>query len=169
MNEKILRQPNLYRYIDAYRQYGYKKSLIDPLNQNNPRISTAQLDPLRYGLDHSTQYEVNDLLFLLSNANGSSHWSVQQIESYLQDVYSKSCSIEFDYLRNEEEKYWIAREFEHMQQTTLDNQTRTGILKLMLKSEVNENKTNKRACVCARCLLIILFKEKNDFFRQIAV
>jgi 2-oxoglutarate dehydrogenase complex dehydrogenase (E1) component-like enzyme len=104
------------------------------LNQNNPRLSTAQLEPSRYGLDPSAQYEVDDLLFLQSHSGG--RWSVEQIENYLTNIYSKSCSIEFDYLRDEEEKYWIAREFELMQQTKLDKSTSINILKLMLKSEV---------------------------------
>jgi hypothetical protein len=29
LNQKVLLQPNLYRFIDAYRQYGYKVSGFD--------------------------------------------------------------------------------------------------------------------------------------------
>ena len=106
-NERRIAQPNLYRFIKSYQEHGYKKSTLDPLNQqkNEQEQVLSELDPTFYGLTRgdANKYSVEGLL----NANSS--MTVEDLENYLKKVYSNSMTIEFEFLQSEEEKLWIAK------------------------------------------------------------
>ena len=131
---KAKEEPNLYRFIKAYRQYGFKIGEVNPLRLEKISKLPLELDPAQYGLDSAAKYSTNGLLF--GNNNENELISLSDIENYLRDVYSKNLTIEFDHISNEEEKLWIAREFENMASEKLDNQTKVEVLKLLLKSQV---------------------------------
>jgi 2-oxoglutarate dehydrogenase complex dehydrogenase (E1) component-like enzyme len=128
-------QSNLYRYIKAYHEYGFKKASIDPLCQVECESNLALLDPASYGLDKnaSTSYQTNGLLHSIDRSS----MSLSEIEDYLNKIYAGKMSIEFDYIQSEEEKHWIAREFERIQSEELDKSAKINILKLLLKSQVS--------------------------------
>lgn len=125
---------NLYRYINAYHKYGYQSARLDPLELENPRLHTLKnyLDPKEYGLDSSEKFKVDNLLF---NTN-SNQLDLAEIEKYLKSHYSSNCAIEFDYLKNEEEKLWINKEFELLASYTINKEVKLDLLKLLLKSQV---------------------------------
>ena len=136
-NENIIKEPNLYRYIKAYRQYGFKISKINPIETENCESVPLELDPKTYGLvDKSSKYSTNGLLFKTDLNESNSNNSLTEIEEYLRNTYSKNVTIEFEHIRNEEEKYWLAKRFEQMQQQSLESNVRVNILKLMAKSQV---------------------------------
>lgn len=130
-NEKILNQPNLYRFIEAYRRYGYLASQINPLNGQQFDV-TNELDPKKYGLSDNLSYSIDGLLHLSNNQITS----LQEVKDYLKNVYSSHMTIELDHITSEEEKYWLAREYEKLQQESLNHDTQLNIAKLLLKSEV---------------------------------
>ena len=131
--EKAKQEPNLYRFIKAYRQYGFKIGEINPLKLENITNLPQELDPLQYGLDRSQIYSTTGLLF---NSNTEESQSLNDIENSLREIYSKNITIEFDHISNEEEKFWIAKEFEIMSNKQLESNSRVEILKLLLKSQV---------------------------------
>jgi 2-oxoglutarate dehydrogenase complex dehydrogenase (E1) component-like enzyme len=133
--EKAKQEPNLYRFIKAYHQYGFKIGEINPLKLETIKNLPQELDPLQYGLDRSQSYSTSGLLF---NSNSEEPKSLNEIEDTLRAIYSKNITIEFDHISNEEEKLWIAREFESMSNKSLESKTRIEILNLLLKSQVNK-------------------------------
>ena len=133
-NQKALSQPNLYRFVRAYRQYGFKISKLNPLiSKDEVNISVfPELDPKTYGLCSSSTYATDGLLHVDSNM------TLGQLEQYLRSAYSNNMCMEFEHIQSEEEKFWLSKEYEKMQMETLDVNTQVNLLKLMLKSEVNE-------------------------------
>jgi probable 2-oxoglutarate dehydrogenase E1 component DHKTD1 len=131
-------EPNLYRFIKAYRQYGFKIGDINPLKSEKVHNMPLELDPIRYGLDRSSQYSTNGLL------SGGGFKSLNEIESYLKDIYSKNITIEFDHILNEEEKLWISKEFEAVSNQQLDSKVKVNVLKLLLKSQAFDQFLAKR-------------------------
>ena len=84
-------------------------------------------------MDRSQIYSTTGLLF---NSNTEESQSLNDIENSLREIYSKNITIEFDHISNEEEKFWIAKEFEIMSNKQLESNSRVEILKLLLKSQV---------------------------------
>lgn len=135
INEFRVKQPNLYRFISAYRQYGYKNAQVNPLDQYlNYENYAFELDPTTYGLTRdSTAYSTQGLI----HAAGADQMTIDQIENYLKNTYADKACIEFDFLSSLEEKLWIEKRFEEIQRTSIEDKTRIEILNLLLKSQVN--------------------------------
>lgn len=131
---------NLYRFIDAYYEYGHLNAKINPLDDstsnivNNSNHSLSKLlDPTSYGLSRSSaKYPTNGLLFSPAN---SDQMSVEEIENYLKTIYSSKMTMEFKHLTNEEEKLWLVKEFEALNHQSLANGTKINIAKLLLRSQ----------------------------------
>ena len=128
-------QPNLYRFIEAYRQHGHRLGHINPLelaDTTNSGDKLFELNPAYYGLHKdSDTFATDGLLF-----NTGESMTIEQIEQYLQDMYASKMTIEFDFIKNEEEKHWIAKHFEAVQHASLETSDKCEILKLLLKSQV---------------------------------
>lgn len=135
-NHSRSNQSNLYRYIHAYRQYGYKISQVDPLDHQNNINKISELDPATYGLErNSTAYSVKDLI----HASESRNLTIDEIENYLKNIYSNKISIEFDFISSPEEKLWIEKKFEELLLKPIENKTRLNILDILIKSQVNNS------------------------------
>jgi probable 2-oxoglutarate dehydrogenase E1 component DHKTD1 len=131
-------QPNLARLIRAYRQHGYKIGNIDPLSSKIVKTNSIgrylELDPESYGLvNYEERYSVDGLLHK-KNAK-SEKMSLKEIEEYLIKLYAKEMTLEFEHIRSEEEKLWLNKEFELLQQQTVDDASKVDYLKLMLRSQ----------------------------------
>lgn len=153
-NEKLIReldnvyarraeQSNLYRFIDAYHEYGHLNAKINPLDDstnanivNNSNHSLSKLlDPANYGLtNNSHKYSTNGLLF--SSNQQQQQMTVEEIEQYLKNTYSAKLTMEFKHLTNEEEKLWLMKEFETLNHQQLETKTKINISKLLLRSQV---------------------------------
>jgi 2-oxoglutarate dehydrogenase complex dehydrogenase (E1) component-like enzyme len=127
-------QPQLSRFIEAYHQYGVKLARLDPLELNPVSNNLpVELNPATYGLNASTTASTEGLLF---GAVGSQSTSIGEIEAYLQRTYSSNMAIEFSFINNEEEKLWIAKEFEAMSATQVPSNDKIEMLKLLINSQV---------------------------------
>ena len=138
---KSAQHPNLARLINAYRQYGHLKGKTNPLESIEPcltttSVSTGILDPAFYGLDRSDTraHPVSGLIF-----GPSDQMTLAELENYLQKTYSNEMTLEMDHLLVEEEKLWLAKEFEAIGQKKLDTASRLAICKLLLKSQVRKH------------------------------
>ena len=136
VNSNLLRaqEPNLHRFVDAYRKSGHKQAKLDPLNQEE-NIKLDELDPNTYGRDSQGIKLYNTSGILFNNLSESS-MTIEQIETYLKDIYSNNISFEFDFIQNEEEKLWLTKEFEKLRFVDLEAKIKTEILVLLAKSEV---------------------------------
>jgi len=130
LNKFKIEQPNLYRFIKAYHQHGHKTADINPLSLNKQNNDLTELSPISYGLSDDVLYSTEGLLF-----SSKSFMGLDEIESYLKNIYSNKMSIEFDFLSSEEEKLWINREFEKMQNEDLNSNVKIELAKLLLKSQ----------------------------------
>lgn len=127
-------QANLYRYINAYHKYGFRLAQLDPLGLTNYAHVRAgnELDPAAYNLRVGEKFPVENLLFKPPAAQ----LDLTEIEAYLKQNYSSHSAIEFDHLQSEEEKLWLAQEFESINATPIETSVKIEILKLLLKSQV---------------------------------
>ena len=129
-------QPNLFRFVKAYHQNGHKKGHINPLSSAASRPEVFELEPGFYGLDRqdtATKYSTQGLL----NSDASA-MTVSEMEAYLNRTFSDKMTIEFEHVQCELEREWIAKEFEKTQASQVDIGDKVEILKLLLKSQVNE-------------------------------
>ncbi|RNA23119.1 putative 2-oxoglutarate dehydrogenase E1 component DHKTD1 mitochondrial [Brachionus plicatilis] len=131
-NQSRNNQSNLYRFINAYRQHGYRIAKLDPLNQQNNNNKLSELDPATYGLERdSTTYPIQDLI----HASDSGKLTIDEVENYLKTIYSDKISIEFEFITCPEEKLWIEQKFEEHLSRPIETQTRLDILDLLMKSQ----------------------------------
>lgn len=135
--ENANQEPNLSRFINAYRRYGFKKHTLNPLGSVQHDKYLVELDPSKYGLNLSAKYDVKNLLYNQNFSENNSVISLADIENILKSTYSTNLTIEFEHILSEEEKFWIAKEFEQMHNVQLNNDSRVNILKLLLKSQVS--------------------------------
>ncbi len=128
-------QSNLYRFVKAYHQHGHKAAAINPLF-THANVNLAELSPTLYGLnDTAAEYPTEGILFSASGSH-SGRMTLNEIESYLKQCYSSEMSIEFEHLYSEEEKLWLSREFELLQNKQLDSNVKIELAKILLKSQV---------------------------------
>lgn len=120
----------LYNYIKAYHEYGVRLAKLNPLEAEDVKMP-VELNPETYGLRTNSSYSTEGFLF-----NDQKTMSLTEIEQYLQSIYSSHMAIEFSFIDNEEEKLWIAREFEKLNGLQISNETRVDLLKLLVKSQV---------------------------------
>lgn len=123
--------PNLYRFINAYHKYGYKLARLDPLELTNLEDKMGELDPKNFGLDEA-KFNVDNLLHSVAGQQ----LGLSEVESYLKQAYSSNWAIEFEHLQSEEEKLWLAKEFEQINAKKIDNAVKLDLVKLLLKSQV---------------------------------
>ncbi len=126
----------MHRFVNAYHKNGHRISKIDPLklNESFKNLQLNELDPKTYDLNinDSQLYPITGILF----GSAKSSMTVKEINSYLNNVYSNNISIEFDFIESEEEKLWLAKEFEKITTTDLDIENKKEILQTLIKSEV---------------------------------
>jgi probable 2-oxoglutarate dehydrogenase E1 component DHKTD1 len=131
INESRSAQPNLHRFIRAYQESGFKMGRVNPLGDHVVKLDELDLKNFGLSSNASTEFPVDNLLF--SASKGS--MTIQEIETYLREVYANKMTIEFDFIQNEEEKLWIAAQFEKLQREPISATNQLESLKLMLKSQ----------------------------------
>lgn len=90
-----------------------------------------ELQLQRYGLEENEKQ--NFIGILNNNGDGG---TVRDARDFLTKTYCGSVSIEFTYIESEQEREWLAENFEnHITNSKLSNSTKREILKLLLKSQ----------------------------------
>lgn len=130
-NESRSAQPNLYRFIRAYQENGFKMGRVNPLGNHETKVDELELKNFGLNSNGSQQFQVDNLLFSTSKSS----MTIDEIESYLREIYANKMTIEFDFIQNEEEKLWIATQFEKLQREPISATNQLESLKLMLKSQ----------------------------------
>eukprot|EP00735_Rhodelphis_limneticus_P013940 TRINITY_DN7907_c0_g1::TRINITY_DN7907_c0_g1_i1::g.23798::m.23798 TRINITY_DN7907_c0_g1::TRINITY_DN7907_c0_g1_i1::g.23798 ORF type:complete len:910 (+),score=328.56,sp/Q54VG0/DHTK1_DICDI/45.92/0.0,Transket_pyr/PF02779.19/5.6e-60,E1_dh/PF00676.15/3.1e-45,DUF4343/PF14243.1/0.23,TOMM6/PF15184.1/0.41 TRINITY_DN7907_c0_g1_i1:35-2764(+) len=125
--------PNVARWIDAYRQRGHLYATINPLDYEKQRYSAIFSDKAlaldRYGLNPDTKINVDGLV---TGQEGS--MTIRELEQLLQKTYCGHMGFEFSHILSEEESEWFASQVETMS-TKPSDEERKRILRFLIRSE----------------------------------
>lgn len=102
------RQAQLVRLVDAYRQWGHRQVLLDPLGQHLPTLLPV-LEPEHYGLGEEDMNSAFDASMLFSPKGRA---SLREILTFLQDTYCRSIGVEFMHISDAGERQWLMRYLE---------------------------------------------------------
>jgi len=121
--------PNLYRYVEAYRLHGHKSSRTNPTKQ--PSGTLPVLDPDRYGLGASDSLDTTGILY----GAPSSTMTAEELTKYLQKTYCDTMALDLLCVENESEAAWLCERFERLQQEELGDKDKKALAREMLKSQ----------------------------------
>ncbi|KAM8705361.1 hypothetical protein ACLKA7_009773 [Drosophila subpalustris] len=133
-------QGNVYRWVEAFRQHGHKLATVNPISikESNSESELQELNPAFYGLQ--TQQTVRTANLLTAPSDGQNVQNVGQLEQLLKDIYCGSAaSAEFAYVEDLEEREWLARNFETLNEQQLQSSERCEIAELLIKSQAWDN------------------------------
>ncbi|WP_278249375.1 2-oxoglutarate dehydrogenase E1 component [Hylemonella gracilis] len=97
-------RPGVLRLLDAFRQHGYRSSVLDPL-ESAPVAEAALLTPERFGLVHGDAVSEDDSPLLGAK-------TVQELTSALHAVYCGSLALDASAVRDETRLAWLYAEME---------------------------------------------------------
>jgi 2-oxoglutarate dehydrogenase E1 component len=121
--------------LSAYKRFGHLAANLDPLGLS-PIKYVAEIDYKNHGIDDADlSKEVN---FQGKKAK------VSDVISYLNFVYTSSLACEFEYIRNQEQKEWLAGEVENAAFTQISKDEKLKILKEVIRTERFEQFLHKR-------------------------
>ncbi|KAH8407072.1 hypothetical protein KR222_005684 [Zaprionus bogoriensis] len=136
-------QGNVYRWVEAFRQHGHKLAAVNPISIKEPNneSSLQELNPAFYGLQTQQTVRTAGLLSTPApNATEDGTQNVAQLEQLLRDIYcGQAVSAEFAYVEDIEEREWLARNFETLNQQQLQATERCEIAELLIKSQAWDN------------------------------
>lgn len=134
--EARVQKSNVYRWVEAYRNYAHRIAAVDPVDFKETSSSTSpELNFLRYGL--SARDRVN--LFGIVNSSTGTELTISQLESLLKQFYCGSSSIELAFIENEQEREWLAENYERSFESDLLSTDKKEIAELLLKSQAFDN------------------------------
>lgn len=109
------------------------------------KIDTVTFKVLLYSSTslHISLYYISDSVFISS---GLRHFerteaSLEEVQSYLETTYCGHLSVETSQLSSQEEREWFADRFEELKKTSFSPEERKQLAKVMLESQVIDQKT----------------------------
>lgn len=131
-----LRVANL---ILAYKRFGHLTANLDPLGlAKNPYV--AEVDPQNHGItneDLSASVELNGIL-------GLQKAKISDVIERLHYIYAGSVGSEFEYIRDPEQRDWLAAETENTMLKPIAQGEKVKILKEIVRTEGFEQFLHKR-------------------------
>ncbi|MBB3213532.1 2-oxoglutarate dehydrogenase E1 component [Herbaspirillum sp. Sphag1AN] len=124
-------QQKINRYIEAYRQHGYRVARLDPLDTIKvPAL--AELSPSFWGI---TDEDVRRW----RTGSGFAGTTTKQLNDHLQALYAGSIGVDGSGVRNTTRQQWLFDAFEQQQQghqqTSLPLQQQTALLQRLIQAE----------------------------------
>lgn len=121
--------------LSAYKRFGHLAADLDPIGLKQVQY-VAEIDPANHGItSEDLEKEVE--------FQGQKTKISQAIE-YLNYVYANKVGAEFEYIRNVEQKEWLARETENTLLSAISKEEKIKILKEIIRSEKFEQFLHKR-------------------------
>jgi 2-oxoglutarate dehydrogenase E1 component len=121
--------------INNYRKYGHLACDLDPLSLTNPEFPSA-LDPQHQKINSSDlDKEIN---------YKKQKTKISQIIANLQYIYSNKIGIEFDFIRDENQKNFLIDEFENLPFIEISSVEKLNILQQIIQAERLEQFIHKR-------------------------
>lgn len=126
-------QANLFRFVSAHRQNGYKYAKLNPVaGSGGEPVNPAELDPSYYSI--RAEDTINPA-GLVSAPTGT----VSELAEVLSGLYCGSTAIEAEYIEDGAEKEWLYARYEEVKQSPLSGLERTELAAEMLKSQTFDN------------------------------
>jgi 2-oxoglutarate dehydrogenase E1 component len=119
----------------AYKRFGHLAANLDPIGLKAPQY-VAEIDPKNHEIDASDlekEVEFQGQKIKLSQA----------IE-YLNYIYTNKVGAEFEYIRDAEQKAWLARETQNTLLSDISKEEKIKILKEIIRTEGFEQFLHKR-------------------------
>ncbi|XP_015246514.1 PREDICTED: probable 2-oxoglutarate dehydrogenase E1 component DHKTD1, mitochondrial isoform X1 [Cyprinodon variegatus] len=119
----------LARLVEAYRTHGHKAAKINPLLPQQPVVdSVPEIEMLAAAVRGTL------------NTSGLRHFgkaqaSVEEVQTYLEQVYCGHLSVETSQLSSLEEREWFADRFEELKRESFSPEEKKLLAKLMLESQ----------------------------------
>jgi 2-oxoglutarate dehydrogenase E1 component len=125
--------------VSAYKRFGHLAASLDPLGLT-PQKYVAEIDPANHGIDAADlEKEV-----ILNGVLGLEKAKISQVISQLNFIYANKVGCEFEYIRNQEQKTWLARETEIAALSEISKDEKVKILKEVIRTERFEQFLHKR-------------------------
>ncbi|KAG1667324.1 putative 2-oxoglutarate dehydrogenase E1 component DHKTD1, mitochondrial [Nymphon striatum] len=125
--------PNLYRFICAYRDHGHRLAELDPLKLMQAR-SIPNLQPEKYGLNNAEKFNLKGLMNI-----GKDEATLDEIVHKLQTIYCGPISFEYTYVMHDKEREWLTQNIESVMMDDLKSADRILLAEDMLKSQALDN------------------------------
>jgi len=128
-------QPNIYRFIQAHRQHGYKHARLNPVpvpGSSQPAAAGRELDPDHYGVRGEDRLNPAGLV----NSPAS---TVSDLAQDLTNLYCGTTAIECEYMESAEEKEWLYTHYETVKQSPISSDQQIELATEMLKSQAFDN------------------------------
>ncbi|KAI0220197.1 hypothetical protein LSAT2_028293 [Lamellibrachia satsuma] len=122
---------NLLRLVEAYREHGYKKATLDPLELQGHR-EVLELSPSLYGLSTHDNRMHNIKGLLHTNVSTA---STSDLVDQLEHIYCGTLAAQFQHISAREERLWFAERFEKLHEEELMVDEKISIATLMLKAQ----------------------------------
>ncbi|XP_023235170.1 probable 2-oxoglutarate dehydrogenase E1 component DHKTD1, mitochondrial isoform X2 [Centruroides sculpturatus] len=134
--DNVVKNCNVYRLVNAYREHGHKLAKINPIFTQE-EIIIEELNSSCFGVyDSNMNNSVNVEGILFSDTKEA---KISEIIDYLKRVYCGPIGIEFLYLESREERDWMAWRFEKLQNEELSKEEKDSLGLNLLKSQVFDN------------------------------
>ncbi|KAM4733569.1 2-oxoadipate dehydrogenase complex component E1 [Anableps anableps] len=119
----------LARLVEAYRTHGHKAAKINPLLPQQPVVDSVPEIDMLAGTVSGTL-----------NTSGLRHFgkaqgSMEEVQTYLEQVYCGHLSVETSQLSSLEEREWFADRFEELKREGFSAEEKKHLAKLMLESQ----------------------------------
>lgn len=135
--EARAKQSNAFRYVNAFRQHGYKYADLNPVPTEGENLgipSVCELTPSRYGLSSQDTVSAKGLCSLADEVI-----DIDQLTTHLTQLYCGHTALECHYLENEGEQEWLYSRYEELNQTQLGENDRKLLATEMVKSQAWDN------------------------------
>ncbi|MBM5782490.1 MAG: 2-oxoglutarate dehydrogenase E1 component, partial [Pelagibacterales bacterium] len=121
--------------IESYKRFAHLAANLDPIGLKAPQY-VSEIDPKNHGITpEDLEKEVE---FQGQKAK------ISQAIDYLNYVYANTVGSEFEYIRDTEQKQWLARETENTLLATVSKEEKIKILKEIIRTEKFEQFLHKR-------------------------
>lgn len=140
-SEKIEKDFSIYvaNLILAYRRFGHLAAKLDPLGLITPSY-VAEIDYKNHGISDSDLEKTVDLKGVL----GLEKVKISQVIDYLNFIYTSSVASDFEYIKNQEQKLWLASAIEKAMLTDISKSEKVKILSEVVRTERFEQFLHKR-------------------------
>ncbi|MET0283922.1 MAG: thiamine pyrophosphate-dependent enzyme, partial [Polyangiales bacterium] len=119
--------------VNAYRVRGHVYANIDPLSRNPP--VPTELSLAAFGLD-----EIDPgTLFFTGDMAGPTTLPLRDIVSRLKETYCRTIGVEYTFMEDPEERFWLQRRMEStLNRTELTNEEQLTLLTKLIDAELFE-------------------------------
>jgi len=125
--------------IEAYKKYGHLAANLDPIGLM-PSKNVAEIEINA----HEISFEDLEKEVELNGKLGLGKAKISQVIEYLNFIYANKVGSEFEYIRNREQKEWLARETENALLNDISKEEKIKILKEIIRTEGFEQFLHKR-------------------------